>query len=799
MIAHPQAISAVHGDSGVAVETALTVADAIRLARTGTNPRFFRTIMVVVVVGVFLVMAAVSTGLLVSNNERQQQRVAAAQLFLEAGKVRRTNSRLALQLGAAAVALDPSPTHRAGLAETLANNHYTGHVTEADGVTALATSRSGSLLASATEGNQLTLWRLNNSGRPARLGTVPTTSTVRTIAFTPDEHTLITGDTSNCLVAWDVKGQGSPTQLAWRDPSPLHRCGAPDPPDIDAAKVQSLAVSGDGRLLASASSDGTLSLFDLAVPSTPRRVSRTSIGNEAWSVAFHPQRAVAVTGRRDGTVTSWSIRDPGQPRRLAEIKNEHTDIVRSIAFSPTGDRFVTASLDRTLKVLGAADTGQLRVLDTLTGHSGPIFQVAYAANGKTFVSASADRTAMVWDAESHQLATKLRGQDGYLRALASVPGSERVVTGSLDETIVTWQLAAPSQVPKVAPVAREKSDVLALAFNPDRSKFATGTLGGEVHIYDVADPAHPVALPNAQGWVYSLAFSSDGKLADAGESPETVRVWDVRTRTPQPLWSLPHDTYAVYSVAFDPSGQVLATGNAEGAVALWRPHDDATAPTSTGRVSEQEVTTLAFSDQGRLLVSGGLDKAVTMWPATQPGQMDPVGRIEDNDEAIYAVGYSRDRGLLAVSSADGSTSIWATAKDPRQPSRLSKIIREDYTRRIRAEAFSTDDGLLATGGDQGTVEIFALTDPNNPLLLATIPIVEPVPTVDGKGVLALAYGSRALAVGAGDGTVRLFDMSRLEDIQRIPKEIACSLTGDGLSQQAWAGYIPDVPYRATCP
>ena len=58
--------------------------------------------------------------------------------------------------------------------------------------------------------------------------------------------------------------------------------------------------------------------------------------------------------------------------------------------------------------------------------------------------------------------------------------------------------------------------MLALAFNPDRSKFATGTLGGEVHIYDVADPAHPVALPNAQGWVYSLAFSSDGKLADAG-------------------------------------------------------------------------------------------------------------------------------------------------------------------------------------------------------------------------------------------------------------------------------------------
>ena len=579
----------------------------------------------------------------------------------------------------------------------------------------------------------------------------------------------------------------------------MHRCGAPDLPDIDAAKVQSLAVSGDGRLLASASSDGTLSLFDLRVPSTPRRVSRTNIGNEAWSVAFHPQREVAVTGRRDGTVTSWSIRDPGQPRRLAEIKDEHTDIVRSIAFSPTGDRFVTASLDRTLKVWGAADTRQLRVLDTLTGHSGPIFQVAYAANGKTFVSASADRTAMVWDAESHQLATKLRGQDGYLRALASVPGSERVVTGSLDETIVTWQLAAPSQVPIVAPVAREKSDVLALAFNPDRSKFATGTLGGEVHIYDVADPAHPVALPNAQGWVYSLAFSSDGKLADAGESPETVRVWDVRTRTPQPLWSLPHNTYAVYSVAFDPSGQVLATGNAEGAVALWRPHDDATAPTSTGRVSEQEVTTLTFSDQGRLLVSGGLDKAVTMWPTTQPGQMDPVGRIEDNDEAIYAVGYSRHRGLLAVSSADGSTSIWATANDPRQPSRLSKIIREDYTRRIRAEAFSTDDGLLATGGDQGTVEIFAITDPNNPLLLATIPVVEPVPTVDGKGVLALAYGSRALAVGAGDGTVRLFDMSRLEDIQRIPKEIACSLTGDGLSQKAWAEYIPEVPYRATCP
>ena len=796
VVAHPRAAHTTHGDSDVAIATARTVREAVLQCRTATNPRFRRSVMALALT---VLLIAASAIFVVNNNERQQRKVAAEQLLREVVSTRESNPRLALQLGAAAVTLNDSPATRASLTETLARSHFASSVTDSGGVQALAVDRPGRLLASATATSILSLWRLSGSAPPAHLGTVASSSPVRTIVFAPGGQTLITGDTSNCIALWDITSPESPRLLPWRDPSPLARCGSVEPPDIPLPKIQDLALSPNGQLLAVASSDGSLRLLDLSVPTRPRPLStRAGIAKGAWSAAFDPRGEALVTGSGDGTVTAWSIADPAQPRVLGSVVHAHADLVRGIAFHPDGRSFVTGSLDDTVKVWDASELGRLHVRKTLRAHNGHIFKVAYATDGLTFASAGADRTAIIWNADATRSAV-LRGQDGYLRALAVVPGGQQIITGSLDGTIVTWAVAAPNQVGRVAPVAHERGDIHSIAFSADTRAFAVGTSRGMVHIYDTAQPDRPpTALPRVPAPIYGVAFSADGKLAEAS-SDEQIRLWDVPGQGPTtPLWTLSYPHGAVRAVAFDPTSQRLASGSADGSVAIWQPGVDSTQPISAARASQDIVATVAFGDQGRLLASGGFDKTVAIWSTSRPGQLEPIGRIRDHDEAVFSLQYSDNGALLAVSSADGSTSLWSTAHDAAAPAKLAKIVAEGPTRRIRAEAFSPDGHLLVTGGDQGTVAVYSLADPTSPRLLASLPVVEPAPSADGEGVVALAYGGHTLAVGSGDGDIRLFDMTRWESIENRPREMACALTVDGLSESAWAMHVPDVPFQPTC-
>jgi WD40 repeat protein len=84
----------------------------------------------------------------------------------------------------------------------------------------------------------------------------------------------------------------------------------------------------------------------------------------------------------------WDVANGQELRAL----RGHAGPVSSVAFSPDGQRLVSASLDGTLKVWDS-ELGQ-EIL-TLRGHTARILSVAF--DGRRIISAGQDKTIRIWD------------------------------------------------------------------------------------------------------------------------------------------------------------------------------------------------------------------------------------------------------------------------------------------------------------------------------------------------------------------------------------------------------------------
>src|SRR5262249_4240089 len=118
----------------------------------------------------------------------------------------------------------------------------------------------------------------------------------------------------------------------------------------------------------------------------------------------------------------------------------HEGGVSSAAFSPDGQRIVTASQDKTARVWNADGTGEPLVL---RGHEGWVVSAAFSPDGQRIVTASEDKTARVWKADGTGEPLVLRGHEGWVASAAFSSDGQRIVTTSDDKTARVWTNLTP--------------------------------------------------------------------------------------------------------------------------------------------------------------------------------------------------------------------------------------------------------------------------------------------------------------------------------------------------------------------
>jgi WD40 repeat protein len=271
-----------------------------------------------------------------------------------------------------------------------------GHAANVD---AAVFAPTGTILATASFDGTARLWDVADPGAPRHLGTARGghRDGIVTAAFTPDSRTLATGSFDGTVRLWDV---GDPT-----DPKP----GAVL--DNGRGWVTMLAIAenpGGAHIAAVVKIDGAVSLWDITNPHDPRpRGQLAGHDNETWTLAVTTDGRTLATGSYDRTFRLWDISDPEDPVRLAERAYPNKEIV-SVAFSPDGTRFATGTRFGTVDLWDLADRADPVYVTEMVGvHSRGIEAIAFRPDGHTMTTASADNYVRQWELDPERTAHRV--------------------------------------------------------------------------------------------------------------------------------------------------------------------------------------------------------------------------------------------------------------------------------------------------------------------------------------------------------------------------------------------------------
>lgn len=151
-------------------------------------------------------------------------------------------------------------------------------------------------------------------------------------------------------------------------------------------EVVALAYSPDARLLASASRDGSVRVWDVLDGS---EVSALTGDTPATTVAFAPDGRTLMTGWADGALIPIRLVDFA----VAEPRLAHTGSVIGLAYSPSGRLLASVGEDSRVIVWDEVDGAVMPLPD---GHSGSVYSVVFSPDGTLLATLGVDNTIRLW-------------------------------------------------------------------------------------------------------------------------------------------------------------------------------------------------------------------------------------------------------------------------------------------------------------------------------------------------------------------------------------------------------------------
>jgi WD40 repeat protein len=483
------------------------------------------------------------------------------------------------------------------------------------------------------------------------------------------------------------------------------------------SSVRAVAFSPDGRLLAGASDDQTVSLWDTKTGEEIHRLGRWS---PTSSLAFSADARILLTaGGPDAILYLWETAT-GEPLlrlRGPRPATSTTGQIYPFAISPDSKLIATASAFSQIQLWDAA-TG--RPLHRLEGSQTEILFMAFSRDGKTLIAASRNGTVHLWrETQGNQrMVLKISMEGAPFLSFSLSPDSNLLATCNGRE-IAVLETETGRMIGNIPFRAQT------IAFSNNGKTIAAGDERGSIHILNLESGAKIRELKGNGSHIYSLAFSPDGKRLAAGTNDCKIKLWDLEKE--EEVFGLEGHQNQVNTIAFSPDGNVIGSGGSDNSLRHW---NAASGAEIFNRLYEDQIWKIGFLPGGKAIASDRSrfyvwdrntnweinEKRFADYERARAFALSPDGKkfavAEETSITVWNIG--KDRPALEISDGEAYNTVslaLSTRHNLLVSTRGNRIIlwdldtgkkilavSESTTRNIGSICFSPDGKYLFSGG-----------------------------------------------------------------------------------------------------
>ncbi len=451
---------------------------------------------------------------------------------------------------------------------------------------AIAFAADGKTLVSAADDRKVRLWGLPSGQLQTTLSGA--TQPLCALAISPDGARLVAASTSTRPPLGI--GRGSPGCLwSWTRPF-----GQPRKHQLPDGNVRQIVFLGPSTVAVTVGRD-VLS-FGLGNDSAPAKLWTQS--QEVLSLAVSPDGRLLASGGKDRVVDLVDLSTGKLVHRLPGSM----ETISAVATSDDGSQFATATID--VRFTSHVPCDEI----TFAGRHKTFF------SGDVGHQHPQSGEVRIWSAVDGRMQLKLPLPPCQVTAVKFIHRKDQIAVASwaADQggMLSLWNSCDGKHLREFT---RQSAEILSVAVAPDGRLLASGDADGHLQLWDLASGAK-VRSTRAASAVRAVAFSADGTLLAAADSNHNVEL--TRPADGGLVRHLKYRSQ-IKSLDFSPDGRLLAGGTSAPGLELWNLDEGEGSRTlkASGDHFGAMPGFVAFSTDGRLLVCGGHGKDIAVFDA----------------------------------------------------------------------------------------------------------------------------------------------------------------------------------------
>lgn len=453
---------------------------------------------------------------------------------------------------------------------------------------------------------------------------------VRAVAVSSDGKTVASGDQNGSLIIWNADNGAEIRRF-----------------EFDSAQknieLQSLQFSHSGDKLAVLGFE-TFAVFDTKnwkrTDADKAKLLDKNVFLSGWDLEFSPLDKTIAIGTFEGDVVFFDA----EKLEVIRVLKLHQANIKSLSFSPDGKVLATASWDRTVKFV---DVQKGEIINELRGHFAGVHDVEFSPDGKTLATAGADFRLNLWDSE------QVSNENALLTSASNFAFSPDGKTGfgwnNIAGELSRYDLETKRKIWNI------KADVIALTldYNEISNIVAIGGKDGYVSIFDAQNGAQIKHFRPHDRTIYAIRVSNDGTLIYTAHEDGVVKA--VNRETEMAILSIKADSDVLKFINQSPDGKFLVTGGNSKTIKIYEANTGNEIKVLEGH--NKPLYRAVFSGDGVTLITIGADDVIKVWRVSD---WTLRSELSGTSAGVFAAAFSPDGKRLATASDVGIIRLWNT-------------------------------------------------------------------------------------------------------------------------------------------